>query len=196
MTTKLKTDTNNGTHDNGRRSLGDPVERFEQREGKSMKASVYHRFGPPEVLEIVEVDKPAPKSNEVLIRIHAASATAADSAFIRGKPLAARLANGVFKPWQKVLGSEFAGEVESIGDQVTRFKPGDHVVAVSGSGFGDMLNTSRCQKTVRSSESLRPWITTKPSLSVRVGSRPCRSSVTRGGSLTGGKSLSTARPAR
>ncbi|MGE0058732.1 MAG: NAD(P)-dependent alcohol dehydrogenase [Dehalococcoidia bacterium] len=101
-----------------------------------MKASVYYRFGPPEVLEIAEVDKPTPKENEVLIRIHAASATTADSAFVRGKPLAARLANGGFKPKQKVLGSELAGVVESVGGNVTQFKPGDRVVAASGASCG------------------------------------------------------------
>ncbi|MBL1214991.1 MAG: NAD(P)-dependent alcohol dehydrogenase [Ignavibacteriae bacterium] len=101
-----------------------------------MKAAVYNKFGPPEVVKIVEVEKPVPKSNEVLIKIRASTVTTVDSIFRNGKNLFARLAVGITKPKNKIQGSEFSGVIEEIGDKVTKFNVGDHVFGPADDNFG------------------------------------------------------------
>jgi NADPH:quinone reductase-like Zn-dependent oxidoreductase len=101
-----------------------------------MKAITYTKYGPPEVLQLSEVEKPAPQDNEVLIKIQAAVVTHADCAARQGSPFAARLAFGLLKPKKSILGTEFAGEIEAVGRQVTRFKPGDRIFAATGADFG------------------------------------------------------------
>ena len=106
-----------------------------------MKAVVYTRYGPPEVLRLAEVEKPVPNDNEVLVRIRATTVTAGD---IRSRAfdvplwqwLPARLYLGLTKPKRAVLGLELAGDVEAVGASVTRFKPSDAVFAFAGFGFG------------------------------------------------------------
>jgi NADPH:quinone reductase-like Zn-dependent oxidoreductase len=90
-----------------------------------MRAIVYTKFGPPEVLQLQEVAKPAPKEHEVLIKIRAAS-VAKEDPDLRAAPGF----NGFFKPRNPILGQEFAGEIEAIGKAVTRFKPGDQVFGI------------------------------------------------------------------
>ncbi len=87
-----------------------------------MKAIVYTKFGPPEVLHLQEVAKPTPKANEVLIKIHATTVVKEDPD-MRASPGF----NGFLKPRHSILGQELAGEIESVGREVTRFKPGDQV---------------------------------------------------------------------
>ncbi len=106
-----------------------------------MKAIVYERYGPPEVLELKEVAKPSPKHNEVLIRIHATTVTAGDRRarsldVPMGFGLISRLFFGVSKPRQPILGTELAGEVESIGKDVRKFNIGDQVFVYGGAGMG------------------------------------------------------------
>jgi NADPH:quinone reductase-like Zn-dependent oxidoreductase len=96
-----------------------------------MKAIVYTKYGPPDVLELKEVEKPTPKDNEVLIKVHAVSVNLSDWENLRGKPLYARL-SGLRKPTKKILGSDVAGMVEAVGRNVTLFQPGDDV-------FGDLI---------------------------------------------------------
>lgn len=101
-----------------------------------MKAIVCTKYGPPEVLQLREVEKPVPKDNQVLIKIAAATATPSDCAARAGFPLIARLFNGLTKPKNPVLGVEFAGEVEAVGKNVRRFKEGDQVFGSTGMGYG------------------------------------------------------------
>ena len=96
-----------------------------------MKAIVYEKYGPPEVLQLTEVTKPAPGDNEVLVRVHAVSLNASDREFLTATPRYVRLW-GPLKPKCKILGSDIAGRVEAVGRNVTQFQPGDDV-------FGDLL---------------------------------------------------------
>jgi NADPH:quinone reductase-like Zn-dependent oxidoreductase len=96
-----------------------------------MKAIVYTKYGPPEVLQLKEVEKPTPRDNEVLIKVHAASVNRSDWEGLRGKPLYARI-GGLLKPRHQILGSDIAGRVEMAGRNIRRFQPGDEV-------FGDIL---------------------------------------------------------
>lgn len=106
-----------------------------------MKAVVYERYGPPEVLQFKEVERPSPKDNEVLIEIHATTVTSADWRVRSlnvpaGFGLIMRLVFGVSKPRQPILGSELAGIVESVGKDVRNFKIGDEVFAFSDASMG------------------------------------------------------------
>jgi NADPH:quinone reductase-like Zn-dependent oxidoreductase len=106
-----------------------------------MKAIVCTKYGPPEVLQLKEVEKPVPKDNEVLVKIYATTVTVADVR-VRGfkVPLSfwlpARIALGLRKPKKAILGSVFAGEIESTGNKVKLFTKGDHVFASAGHTFG------------------------------------------------------------
>ena len=114
-----------------------------------MKAIIYETYGPPEVLKLVEIEKPAPKENEILIKNHAASVNYGDTLARNFKDVTpakfnmpflfwimARSFFGFSKPKIKILGSEFAGDVESVGKSVTRFKAGDKVFGYRGQSMG------------------------------------------------------------
>jgi NADPH:quinone reductase-like Zn-dependent oxidoreductase len=107
-----------------------------------MKAIVWTKYGPPDVLQLKEVEKPTPKDNEVLIRIHATTVTAGDCELRSLKfpiylSLAMRLWRGFLKPrGTSILGTELAGEIEAIGKDIKRFKEGDRVFGSAGMRFG------------------------------------------------------------
>jgi NADPH:quinone reductase-like Zn-dependent oxidoreductase len=101
-----------------------------------MKAIVYRRFGSPDVLHLEEVEKPTPKDNEVLIKVHAASANVGDWRALRGTPFLVRLMMGPIRPKVKILGAEVAGRVEAVGSNAKRFQVGDEV-------FGDLADCGR-----------------------------------------------------
>jgi NADPH:quinone reductase-like Zn-dependent oxidoreductase len=106
-----------------------------------VKAIVYGKYGPPEVLELKEVEKPTPKDNEVLIKTRATTVTSADHRarsldMPAGFGLISRLVFGIFRPRQPILGSELAGVVEAVGKDVRKFRVGDPVFAFSDAEMG------------------------------------------------------------
>jgi len=107
-----------------------------------MKAIVYTKYGPPDVLHLEEVEKPAPKDDEVLIKVYATTVITGDvnaRGFVfvpRGFGLVSRLMFGLVKPKKTILGIEFAGEIEATGKDVTLFQKGDQVFGIAGAGLG------------------------------------------------------------
>jgi NADPH:quinone reductase-like Zn-dependent oxidoreductase len=106
-----------------------------------MKAIVYTKFGSPDVLQLKEVEKPIPGDNEILIKVHAASANAYDWRHVRADPFLIRLMGaGLIKPRHSILGADIAGQVEAVGSNVGQFKPGDEVFGEgSYGGFAEYV---------------------------------------------------------
>jgi D-arabinose 1-dehydrogenase-like Zn-dependent alcohol dehydrogenase len=94
---------------------------------KRLKAIVYNRYGGIEALQIQEVEKPSPKDNEVLVKVHAVSINDWDWGKLDGNSLFNRLTSGLWKPKHQILGSDIAGRIEAVGKNVSSFKVGDEV---------------------------------------------------------------------
>jgi NADPH:quinone reductase-like Zn-dependent oxidoreductase len=102
-----------------------------------MKAIIYTKYGSPDLLQLKEVEKPAPKDNEVLVKVHAAAATIGDVIIVKGEPFVVRFSTGLREPKHKTPGKEMAGRVEAVGGNVKQFQPGDEVFGdLSVCGFG------------------------------------------------------------
>jgi NADPH:quinone reductase-like Zn-dependent oxidoreductase len=101
-----------------------------------MKAAVTTRYGPPEVVQVIDVVRPAPEADELLVRVHAATVNRTDCGFRAGHPWFIRAFSGVTKPKHTVLGNEFAGVVEAVGNNVSRFNVGDWVFGYDDTRFG------------------------------------------------------------
>ncbi|MBD0257632.1 MAG: NAD(P)-dependent alcohol dehydrogenase [Cytophagales bacterium] len=106
-----------------------------------MKAFTKTKYGGPEVLQLEEVEKPSPKEGHILVKVAANSANPADWHILRGEPVLARFAFGLFKPKYKILGADFAGTIEAVGSNVTHFKKGDRVFGetLEGGAFAEYL---------------------------------------------------------
>jgi NADPH:quinone reductase-like Zn-dependent oxidoreductase len=101
-----------------------------------MRAVVHDTYGPPDVLRLAEVQRPVPKDDEVLIRIHATTVNRSDTALRAAEPFASRFVTGLRRPKRKILGSELAGEVAAVGPAVTEFEVGNQVFGVNPWKFG------------------------------------------------------------
>jgi NADPH:quinone reductase-like Zn-dependent oxidoreductase len=115
-----------------------------------MKAIIYTHYGSPDVLQLNEVEKPVPKDNEVLVRVHAASVNALDRHTLRSRPLLIRIlmGNGLRRPKDQRLGADLAGQVEAVGSKVTQFQVGDEVFGTGTGTFADYACASE-QRLVR-----------------------------------------------
>jgi NADPH:quinone reductase-like Zn-dependent oxidoreductase len=112
---------------------------------KYMKAAVYTKYGPPEVIKIIELPKPIPKDNEVLIKVYASTVNRTDAGFRSAEYFISRFWTGLFKPKNQVLGCEFSGVIESVGKGVKSFKTGDKVFGFNDKtcgGHGEYLTIS------------------------------------------------------
>jgi NADPH:quinone reductase-like Zn-dependent oxidoreductase len=112
-----------------------------------VKAVVYTKYGPPDVLELKEVTRPAPEDNEVLIKIYATTVNRTDYATVRAKPFFMRIFSGLFKPGKQIPGTEFAGLIEETGKNVKSLKTGDKVF-----GFDDRGSGSQAQYMAMSAD--------------------------------------------
>jgi NADPH:quinone reductase-like Zn-dependent oxidoreductase len=103
-----------------------------------MKAILQTKYGAPDVLQIADVEKPTPKENQVLVRVYAASINAGDYRIMRANPFFIRLmGDGFLKPRDPRIGSDVAGRVEAVGENVTQFRPGDEVFGCGAGAFAD-----------------------------------------------------------
>ena len=104
-----------------------------------MQAVVYRCYGSPDILQLENVEKPVPTDYEVLIKVQAASVNPLDWHYMRGSPYIMRLGSGIGAPEDERLGRDFAGIVESVGNSVTKFKPGDKVFGGAGGAFAEYV---------------------------------------------------------
>lgn len=114
-----------------------------------MKSAVYNRYGPPDVVEIAEVEKPVPKDDEVLIKVRAASVNPYDWHFMRGKPYPLRIVVGLRQPRERRLGVDVVGQVEATGRNVTQFKPGDEVFGTGRGAFAEFVCASESKLALK-----------------------------------------------
>jgi NADPH:quinone reductase-like Zn-dependent oxidoreductase len=115
-----------------------------------MKASVYKEYGSQDVLKIKEIEKPVPKENEILVKVGAATVNRTDCAMLTAKPFIMRFGTGLFRPKNKVLGTDFAGTIEEVGNKVQLFKPGQRIF-----GFYDAGVSSHAEYlTIKESEAI------------------------------------------
>ena len=104
-----------------------------------MRAVVYDRYGPPDVLRVADVERPVPAADDVLVRIHASTVTRTDCGFRSAEFFVSRFFTGLHRPKRKILGLEFAGEVEAVGAAVTEFDVGDRVFGVGAGAHAEFV---------------------------------------------------------
>ena len=123
----------NGTVNND--GFRDKPRPLESSNTQTMKATICTKYGSPDVLQFTEVPKPTPGENEILVKVHAASVTAADGMIRKGTPFYGRFFIGLMKPKMPIPGTGFAGVIESVGKNVTQYKEGDRVFGETGPGI-------------------------------------------------------------
>jgi len=114
-----------------------------------MKAAVYTKYGPPDVVQIVDVEMPVPKDDEVLIGVRAASLNPLDAGLMKGKPHSFRILFGLRKPRLTRPGVDVAGQVEAVGVNVKQFKPGDAVFGMCKGAFAEYVCTSESKLVMK-----------------------------------------------
>ena len=122
-----------------------------------MRAIVYSKYGPPEVASLMEVPKPLPKDNEVLVKVYASTVNRTDSGFRSAEYFISRFWTGLFRPKYQILGCEFAGIIEEIGQHVTTFKKGDKVFGFNDKtcgGHGEYLTIAETDAVINMPDNL------------------------------------------
>ena len=122
-----------------------------------MRAIVYSKYGPPEVASLMEVHKPLPKDNEVLVKVYASTVNRTDSGFRSAEYFISRFWTGLFRPKYQILGCEFAGIIEEIGQYVTTFKKGDKVFGFNDNtcgGHGEYLTIAETNAVINMPDNL------------------------------------------
>jgi NADPH:quinone reductase-like Zn-dependent oxidoreductase len=119
------------------------------RKEKTMRAIVYRKYGPPDVLRLEEIATPVPRDNQVLVRVRAASVNPLDWHFIRGTPGPMRLITGLGKPRSPGIGRDLAGEVHAVGNRVTQFKPGNAVYGTGRGAFAEFACASPAELALK-----------------------------------------------
>ena len=130
-----------------------------------MKAVVYDRYGPPSVLRIEEVERPVPREDEILVKVHATTVTQTDCHMRRARPYLWRLMLGLRRPKRRILGSDFAGEVEAVGASVTSFAPGERVFGMAPGAHAEYV----CVRESRLIERMPPETTFEEAAAVPDG---------------------------
>lgn len=114
-----------------------------------MKAIVYHNYGSPDILQLTDIEQPVPKDDEVLVKVRAASVNPLDWHFMRGTPYLVRLFTGIRKPKTTRLGADVAGEIEAVGKNVTKLKPGDAVFGTCTGAFAEYACALEMQLAIK-----------------------------------------------
>jgi NADPH:quinone reductase-like Zn-dependent oxidoreductase len=148
-----------------------------------MKAAIYTRYGPPDVVQMADVEKPVPKDHEVLIRVCAAAVNPYDWHFIRGEPYPVRVAaGGLRKPKDLRLGADVAGEIEAAGRYITQFKPGDAVFGSCKGAFAEYACASESNLAMKPDN-----VTFEQAASVPIAAFTALQGLRRGGLAKDGK---------
>ena len=148
-----------------------------------MKAAIYTRYGPPEVVQIADVEKPVPKDDEVLIRVRAAAVNPYDWHFMRGEPYPVRIAaGGLRKPKDSRLGADVAGEIEAAGKNITQFKLGDAVFGSCKGAFAEYACASESNLALKPDN-----VTFEQAASVPIAAYTALQGLRRGGLTKDGK---------
>jgi len=148
-----------------------------------MKAAIYTRYGPPDVVQMAEVEKPVPRDDEVLIRVRAAAVNPYDWHFMRGEPYPVRIAaGGLRKPKDSRLGADVAGEIEAAGRNITQFKPGDAVFGSCKGAFAEYACASESNLAMKPDN-----VTFEQAASVPIAAFTALQGLRRGGLTKDGK---------
>jgi NADPH:quinone reductase-like Zn-dependent oxidoreductase len=149
-----------------------------------MQAIVHSRYGPPDALELKDIDQPTVNDDQVLVRVHAAAVGKGDWLTVNGLPYIARMRYGLSKPKHPVPGFDVAGRVEAVGNNVTQLRPGDEVFGWCEGSFAEYASVPQGQLTLKPAN----LSLSKPRPCPSLGSPPSRRCVTPEGSSQASRS--------